>query len=191
MKLIFAQGNPGREYESTRHNVGWQVFLELSKTFDLSWKEKARFQAFIAETTVHGEKILFVQPTTFYNLTGVSARTISDFYHISSADILVLHDDIALPFGSIRIRQGGSPAGNNGVVSLNQHIDDQYWRLRIGIGTELRERMHDADFVLGKFTTSEQTALHTHIIPACHVVVQDFIDGKHASTSQRLLDQSV
>ncbi len=191
MKLIFAQGNPGTQYVQTRHNVGWRVLDRLEATYSLSWTEKGRFNAAIAEALIAGEKVLFVKPTTFYNETGVSAHAICNFYQISLENVLVLHDDIAIPFGSIRIRNGGSPAGNNGIGSLNKHIGETYWRLRIGIGSPLRERMHDADFVLGKFSQDENEALNSDIIPECAVVVEAFLAGRLAPTSKQLLEKLV
>lgn len=160
MKIVFAQGNPGTQYATTRHNVGFIFADMLSKKWGIDFSPKSKFHADIAELTITGEKILIVKPTTFYNDTGLSARTLVDFYKLDpSTDFLVIHDDIALPFGTIRTREKGRDAGNNGVKSLNAHIGEHHKRIRIGIYQPLRDRMHDAEFVLGTFTKDEQNAL--------------------------------
>lgn len=173
MKVLFAQGNPGPQYALTRHNVGFIFADTLAKKWGTSFSSKSKFQADIAEITITGEKILIVKPTTFYNDTGVSARAVVDFYKLDpSNDFLVIHDDIALPFGTIRTREKGRDAGNNGVKSLNAHIGENHKRIRIGIYQPLRDRMHDADFVLGTFTKDEQNAL-----PRIVAEAERFVDG--------------
>ncbi len=171
MKLIFAQGNPGTAYNDTRHNVGFAVLDSIVKNSQLSFTEKTKFQAYLAETTVNGEKVLFAKPTTFYNETGVAARVIVDFYKLDPArDVLVIHDELALPFGTIKTRQEGSDAGNNGVKSLNSHLGTQYNRVRIGVYNPLRDQINDADFVLGRFTQDERGMLPQIIDQAAEFV---------------------
>lgn len=160
MKIIFAQGNPGKQYENTRHNVGFFLIDKLADSLNVSFVEKTKFQALIAETTLEGEKVLLVKPTTYYNETGQSARAIVDFYKLDPAsDFLVIHDELALPFGTIRTRLSGRDAGNNGIKSLNAHLGTQHARIRIGVFSDMRHNMHDADFVLGHFTAEEKKQL--------------------------------
>jgi len=172
MKVIFAQGNPGRQYATTRHNVGFIILEALADGVNFSPKPK--FLAEIAETQIAGEKVLLVKPQTFYNETGRSARAILDFYKLTPADLLVVHDDLALPLGTLRIREKGSDAGNNGIKSLNAHLGPDYMRLRVGIYNDLRDRIHDADFVLGGFSRDEATQLEKTIIPKSHELIEDF-----------------
>ena len=173
MKLIFAQGNPGTQYATTRHNVGFIFIDMIAEKWGISFAEKTKFRALVAERTISGEKVLLVKPTTFYNDTGIAARTLVAVYKLDpSQDILVIHDEIALPFGTIRTREKGRDAGNNGVKSLNSHIGKEYKRIRVGIYQPLRDRMHDTEFVLGHFSKEEHGAL-----PKLLPVVQDFIDG--------------
>ena len=107
MKLIFAQGNPETKYDQTRHNVGFRVIDAFADTHDLKWTEKTKFNALIAEMTIDGEKIILAKPTTYYNETGQSARKLIDFYSIlPEHDLLVIHDDLALPFRSEERRVG-------------------------------------------------------------------------------------
>lgn len=160
MKLIFAQGNPGKEYDGTRHNVGFHLIDELAKEYGTSFIKKPKFHAEIAEATINNQKTLLVKPTTFYNETGQSARQLVDFYKLDpQTDFLVIHDDLALPFGVIRTRPSGSDAGNNGIKSLNAHLGEHYSRIRVGIYNDLRDRIPDADFVLAKFTHGEAEQL--------------------------------
>jgi len=185
MKIIFAQGNPGPEYAWTRHNVGFLAIDELATRLSVSFAPKPKFFADIAETTLKGEKILLVKPTTFYNETGASARALVDFYKLDpTTDFVVLHDDLALPFGTIRTRTKGSDAGNNGIKSLNAHLGQHYARVRIGIYSEFRDRMNDIDFVIGRFSAEEKESL-PQILHIAADFAQQFADGafEHTHTS--------
>lgn len=184
MKLIFAQGNPDTSYDRTRHNVGFALVDAWASSLGLTWSDKAKFNASLATTVIGGEKVLLVKPTTFYNETGISARKLVDFYNLDpSIDVLVIHDDLALPFGTIRTRAQGSDAGNNGIKSLNSHLGANYLRIRIGIWNELRDRMNDADFVLSKFNKDEANHLNSNVIPHVATLIEQFIAGDIDITS--------
>ena len=186
MKLIFAQGNPESRYDNTRHNVGFLVVEAFADTQKINWAEKSKFHALIAEVIIDGEKVILTKPTTYYNDTGLSARAIIDFYKLNPAtDLLVIHDDLALPFGTIRTRQKGSDAGNNGIKSLNAALNPDYSRIRIGIWNELRDRMDDAEFVLGRFSKAESEQLEKTITPHVITLVNDFIQGNLKDTSHK------
>lgn len=187
MKIIFAQGNPDRKYARTRHNTGFLVLDALGEEVNALWKESDKFGARLAEVNQAGEKILLVKPSSFYNDTGIVARKLLDFYKAdASTDLLVIHDDLALPFGTIRIREKGSDAGNNGIKSLNTHIGTDFPRIRIGIWTELRDRMNDVDFVLGNFSKDEEKRLEKDIIPHVLKVIHAFLSGNLEATSHTL-----
>jgi PTH1 family peptidyl-tRNA hydrolase len=186
MKLILAQGNPGEQYAKTRHNVGFIALDSYASKQGLEFQNKSKFHADIAELTVGDEKIIFAKPTTFYNETGQSARKLSDFYKITPENILVIHDDLALPFGTLRTREKGSDAGNNGIKSLNAHLGESYARIRVGISNELAEKIDAADFVLSKFTGEEATKLEKDILPKTTELIDDFIAEQHSSTSHKL-----
>ena len=158
--MLFAQGNPGSQYDGTRHNAGFYLIDAFARSQGAVWNEKTKFHALVAETSIDGEKVLLAKPTTFYNETGMSARAITDFYKLDPvSDILVIHDELALPFGTVRIRSSGSDAGNNGIKSLTAALGTQFRRLRVGIYNDLRDRMGDADFVIAKFNKEESMAL--------------------------------
>ncbi len=182
MKIIFAQGNPGSHYTHSRHNAGFLMIDQLAKQWGIEFAKKPKFHADIAETMIDGEKVLLVKPTTFYNETGQSARLLVDFYKLSPAhDFLAIHDDLALPFGTIRTRKSGQDAGNNGIKSLNAHLGIHFARIRIGVYHELRDRIPDADFVLAPFTVKEKNAL-ADIYPVVERFVHDFIKDSFEPT---------
>lgn len=184
MKIIFGLGNPESEYSSTRHNVGFAVLDAYAAEKGTDFHEKSKHKAHVAETDIAGEKVLLVKPTTYYNLVGESLRSLLDFYKLEPSDVLVVHDDLALPFGTLRTRIGGSDAGNNGVKSVIQHGAEASARLRIGVTNELRARMDDADFVLSRFSNEEAKAL-ADLQPKIAEIIDDFVSGNFDHTTRR------
>lgn len=185
MKIIFAQGNPGSKYEQTRHNVGFVLIDSIAKAANVEWRVVDKHKARIAETSVSGEKVLLIQPQTFYNDTGLSAQSLIHFYKVNPAtDFLVIHDDLALPLGTVRVREKGSDAGNNGIKSLNAHLGEDYARIRVGIWTPDREVHGDMNFVLGNFTQTESQKIEKDITPIVNAFVAAFIRGDLTSISQ-------
>lgn len=180
MKLIFALGNPESKYDGTRHNVGFFVADQIALEQKLKWQAKTKFKANIAE----GDNYIVAKPTTYYNLVGESARAITDFYKVAPEDILVIHDDMALPVGTVRSRLGGSSAGNNGIKSLNQHLGDNTARLRIGTWNELADRMDAADFVLSKIGAKDSETIKASL-PAILSIIYNFIGGNFEPTTHR------
>ena len=178
MKIIFAQGNPDTKYARTRHNTGFMVIDALGDKYDALWRDVDKYKARTAEIIINHEKVLLIKPLSYYNDTGLVARHFIDYYKLDPAtDFLVVHDDLSLPFGTIRIRQSGSDAGNNGIKSLNSHIGEKYFRIRIGIWTEDRDLMDDVNFVLGKFPKGEQHKIDKHIIPHIDTLIDQYVGG--------------
>lgn len=188
MKLIFGLGNPGMNYVGTRHNAGFAALDALAKREDASFIAKPKFNAHVAELALAGEKILLAKPDTFYNLVGESYRAIIDFYKLDPIATLVIHDELALPFGTLRTRIGGADAGNNGIKSVNQHGGSGSNRIRIGIANEQRQVVGDTDFVLGRFSPDEVRLLSDKVMPKVLEAMDAFIDDKHAVTSHKLID---
>jgi len=189
MKLIFAQGNPEPEHSLSRHNVGFLILNTLANMHGAKWSEKSKFHSIITEVNIDNEKVLLVKPTTFYNETGPALRKIVDFYKIDTEnDLLVIHDDLALPFGTIRIRKQGSDAGNNGIKSINTHIKENYMRIKVGIDNGLHDKMDDADFVLAKFTNPELALLIEKIIPQSVKLIGNFCNNTLEHTSFKNLE---
>jgi len=187
MKIIFAQGNPDTKYLQTRHNTGFMVLDVLGEKYDALWRDVDKFKARLAEVVIAGQKVLLVKPLSYYNDTGLVARQFIDFYKLDPAtDFLVVHDDLALPFGTIRIRESGSDAGNNGIKSLNTHLGPAYQRVRVGIWTEDRDRINDIDFVLGKFPLDEQKKINEHIAPKAIELIEAFVRGELELSSYKI-----
>jgi PTH1 family peptidyl-tRNA hydrolase len=185
MKLIFGLGNPGKQYTGTRHNVGYDTLDAASLKYVAAFVKKDKFKAEIAELNLAGEKILLARPVTFYNLVGESYHAICDFYKLDPADTLVIHDELALPFGTVRVREGGSDAGNNGIKSINQHGGHDSRRLRVGIANEQRALIGDTDFVLGRLSQEESNRFRADILPTLHALMEDFAAGRLNVTSHK------
>jgi PTH1 family peptidyl-tRNA hydrolase len=186
MKLIFAQGNPGTQYARTRHNVGFIVLDALAEKVGALWKHEAKFNADIAQLNWEGEKVLLIKPQSYYNETGLVARSFVDFYKLTpKTDVLVVHDELALPFGTVRVREKGSDAGNNGIKSLNAHLGQEYWRIRVGVWNELRDRMDDAEFVLSALKSDETVQLTKNISDIILPLIEKFIKGTIEPSSHR------
>lgn len=180
MKLIFLIGNIGVQYRGTRHNIAWDSI----ETKNLEWAEKSRFSAYIAELGAGDDKIIYARPTTYYNEAGRALRAIMDFYKLEPSDVLVVHDDLMLPLGTVRTRIGGSDGGNNGLRSIDQYVDGDTARVRIGIATEQRELIGDTNFVLGKFSESELQKL-SEVRATVHTLIDDFTRDNFSVTTHR------
>ncbi len=158
MKLIVGLGNPGKEYERTRHNVGFMVIDELAKRFAISL-DQLKFKGLFGAGTVDGEKIILLKPLTYMNLSGESIRPLMDYYKIDIEDFIIMYDDLDLPIGKLRLRTKGSAGGHNGVKSTIAHLGTQdFNRIRIGIDRP-KNGMKVPDYVLGRFTNEEQSPL--------------------------------
>jgi PTH1 family peptidyl-tRNA hydrolase len=157
LSLVAGLGNPGREYESTRHNLGWVVLNALAKKHGLAWKHAPQFEADVArwDTGATGIRWL-VRPLTFMNATGPAIAAVARFYKIETAEMVAVYDDLAIDFGLVKVSVGGSAGGHNGVASLLEQFDSGFVRYRIGIGPKEPAQMELSDFVLGKFTPEQQ-----------------------------------
>ena len=156
MKLIVGLGNIGKEYEATRHNIGFMVADAIAKKHEVSFNKEER-DAMVAEFREGGEKILIIKPTTFMNDSGVAVGQFARFYNIAPEDIVIIHDDMDLPVGFLRIRPNGSSGGHNGIKSVQSHLGtDGFVRFRVGIGHPVHEHKVVLDYVLTKFNQEEQ-----------------------------------
>ncbi|MFN8591466.1 MAG: aminoacyl-tRNA hydrolase [Thermomicrobiales bacterium] len=156
MKIIVGLGNPGRDYASTRHNLGFMVVGEIARRLSAA-PPRTRFRAELSEAHVDGEKIVLVKPQTYMNLSGVSVREVAHWYKAQPGDILVIADDIELPFGALRMRGGGGSGGHNGLKSIFAELGtEQVPRLRIGVGRGSGDATRQ---VLNRFTAEEEREL--------------------------------
>lgn len=162
--LIVGLGNIGKKYEATRHNSGFMVVDSYAKEKSFpAWQEKTKFKAFVAEDFVAGKKVVLAKPTTLYNLSGESVRALKDFYKVNNKDIIIVHDELDLPLGTVKEKVGGGSGGSNGLKSIISHIGADFKRIRIGIKNDLLEKYDPADFVLSKFASAEKKQLDTII----------------------------
>ena len=156
MKVVIGLGNPGKKYEKTRHNIGFIAVDNLRKKMNIS-DEREKFQAFVSEKNIDGEKVIFLKPQTFMNLSGNSVIEIVNFYKLDpKKDIIVIYDDMDLSFGDIRIREKGSSGGHNGIKSIISHIGEEFIRIKCGIGAKEKDAV---EHVLGEFNQTEQKDL--------------------------------
>jgi len=158
MKLFIGLGNPGKTYEKTRHNIGFEVIDALAAEWNISI-DQAKFQGLYGKGNVKGEKVYLLKPMTYMNLSGQSIRALMDYFNIDVEDIVVIYDDLDLPVGRIRLRQKGSAGGHNGIKSTISHLGTQEFdRIRVGIDRPTNGP-NVADYVLGKFSKEDQEAL--------------------------------
>jgi PTH1 family peptidyl-tRNA hydrolase len=158
ISLVAGLGNPGREYEKTRHNVGFIVIEALARKLGLAWKKQTQFEAETARwDRAPGHTFVFAKPQTFMNESGRSLRALAAFYKVEPASIFVIYDDLTIDLGLVKVSVTGSAGGHNGVASLLEHVGDGFIRYRLGIGPKQPPQIDLKDFVLGKFSLEQQT----------------------------------
>jgi PTH1 family peptidyl-tRNA hydrolase len=164
ISLVAGLGNPGREYEHTRHNTGWLVLDALARKHRLAWKQAGQFEAELARWDfTPGRTRWLVKPQTFMNDSGRSIAAMARFYRIEPEAISAVYDDLTIELGLVKVTVSGSAGGHNGVESLLTHVGDGFVRYRVGIGPKQPPQMELTDFVLGKFTPEQQTILSQKI----------------------------
>lgn len=175
--LIVGLGNPEKKYDSTRHNIGFAALDYFAKANDFpAWINKKDLKCESTSANLGQSRVILCKPTTYMNLSGEAAQAVQHFYRVHNQQTLVVYDEMALPFGQLRTRVGGSDAGHNGVKSLIQHIGEDFGRLRIGVGNEISNKADAADFVLGKFTKKEQEKIPL-ILRETNSLINDYIFG--------------
>ncbi len=154
--LIVGLGNIGTEYDGTRHNIGFACVDEFARKNEFpAWVNKTDLKCMTTSTMIGDTKVYLCKPTTFMNLSGEAVQALAHFYKIELAHIIVVHDEIDIDFGQVRLRTGGSSAGHNGIKSVTKHMTEGYGRVRIGIGPKKPAQIDSADFVLAKFSAAE------------------------------------
>ena len=154
--LIVGLGNIGEEYDGTRHNIGFACVDEFARKNEFpAWVNKTDLKCQLTSTLIGDTKVYLCKPTTFMNLSGEAVQALAHFYKIPLEQIIVVHDELDIDFGQIRMRRGGSSAGHNGIKSVTKHLGEEYGRVRIGVGPKKPAQIDSADFVLGKFSKTE------------------------------------
>lgn len=154
MKLIIGLGNPGKDYQNTRHNVGFLILDNYLGNVD--WKEK--FNALYFEKRINSEKVVFVKPLTFMNLSGNAVVKYVNYYNVNIDDILVIQDDLDLPFSTYKLKKNSSAGGHNGIKSIINCLGSQDF-LRLKIGVSINKSIDTKDYVLGRFSKEEKDKL--------------------------------
>ncbi|UFJ40539.1 aminoacyl-tRNA hydrolase [Brevibacillus humidisoli] len=171
MKVIVGLGNPGRKYEETRHNLGFKAIDKISDKWSIPVQQN-KFRALVGEGRIESERILLVKPQTYMNLSGESVSEVLSFYKLTPDDLLVVHDDLDLPVGKLRLREKGSAGGNNGLKSIIQHLGTQeFKRIKIGIGRPEPGRSV-SDYVLQVFSPSDREVVEQAVEQAAEAAVK-------------------
>ena len=170
MKIIVGLGNPGKEYDKTRHNTGFMVLDKISDKFNIEIK-KEKSKALIGTGEINGEKVILAKPQTFMNLSGEAVRQLVDFYKESLENVIVVFDDIDLEIGKIRIKEKGSAGTHNGMKSIVNHLGtENFKRIKVGIGKP-KESIDLIGHVLGKFSNEEFKILESSINNAVEATI--------------------
>lgn len=169
IRVIVGLGNPGHEYETTRHNAGYWWVDGLARLQNLSFRSEAKFHGMMARGQLHGHEMLLLKPQTFMNASGRAVGALAQFYKIAPAEILVVHDDLDLQPGAVRLKLGGGHGGHNGLKDIIAHLGSRdFWRLRLGIGHP-GERAEVVNFVLNDPRKEEQALIGQAIQRALEV----------------------
>ncbi len=183
MKLLIGLGNPGPKYENTWHNAGFWVVDEFVREAGVSWDEstKDKFHGIIGKGSVLGESCIFIKPMTFMNLSGRSIAKVAQFYKVPASEWIVFHDDIDIPNGKVRGRQGGGHGGHNGIRSMMEVTGrDDFQRIKLGVGRpgkleDGRPAMDVADYVLKQLNRSEVDAYLKVVMPEVHLRIKEML----------------
>jgi PTH1 family peptidyl-tRNA hydrolase len=183
--MFVGLGNPGSEYDNTRHNIGFAVIDAFAKANGFpDWQNKKDLKCHLASHVLGDTRILLVKPQTFMNLSGEAAQAVASFYKLDTTKTIAIYDELDINFGQIRLRQGGSAAGHNGVKSLIQHLGDDFGRVRIGIGPKEPEQIDSAKFVLQKFNQDQQGNM-TDLLIETNAILSELAYGSPLANETR------
>lgn len=173
--IIVGLGNPGKKYDGTRHNIGFAVVDQLANTQEFeTWMEKKDLKCQITQKSIADNRIILCKPSTYMNNSGEAVQALAHFYKVPNEQIVVVHDELDIPFGQIRTRTGGSSAGHNGIKSVSQRIGEDYGRVRIGIQND--SKLETTDYVLAKFTAEEKKELPA-LLKETNAILTEYIHG--------------
>ncbi len=176
MKIIVGLGNPEDRFVGTRHNIGFDVIDRLSNDNNIA-VNTAKFKALTGTGVIGGQKCILVKPQTYMNSSGESVRLVVDFYKIDpKEDLIVIHDDIDLALGQLRLRAKGSAGGHNGMKNIISHVGDEFYRIKIGVGAK-PENMDLINYVLGHFPEEEWPIIKTSVVNAAEAVELTLSEG--------------
>jgi PTH1 family peptidyl-tRNA hydrolase len=184
--LVVGLGNIGKQYDGTRHNIGFAAvdsFVSANKLGN--WIEKRDFKCHLASGQLGESRIIAIKPTTLMNLSGEAVQAVANFYKIPTTNIAVVHDELDIDFGQIRTRMGGGSAGHNGIKSVSKLLgDENYGRIRVGIGPKQPAQMDSADFVLQKFSDKQQGDMPA-LLRESDAILSEFAFGSQLTAETR------
>lgn len=182
LTLIVGLGNPGPTYARTRHNAGFELVDELARRTGASLRHEARHQGELARVGIAGADVWLLKPMTYMNLSGQAVGSVAGFYRIAPESILVAHDELDFPPGTVRLKEGGGAGGHNGLRDLIARMGADFWRLRIGIGHP-GDRDAVLDYVLGRPPAAEAGLIHAAVLAAADTVPVMLADGAQKAMS--------
>jgi len=170
MYIIAGLGNPGNKYDCTRHNIGFETLDYISSAYQIPIN-RLGFKSLYGQGTIEGEKVILIKPQTFMNLSGQAIKAAKDFYKVENDHIIIIHDDVSLDLGKLRVRPKGSDGGHNGIKNIIYMLySDEFPRIKIGVGKPPHPNMDLADFVLGRLTNDEIKVLSESVEKAKNAV---------------------
>lgn len=176
MYIIIGLGNPTREYQGTRHNIGFDVITRIAEDNNIALDFK-KHKALCGKGYIEGKKVILAQPQTYMNLSGESVRDLVDFYKVTQQEIIIIYDDISLEVGQLRLRGSGSAGGHNGIKSILNHLGTQEFpRIKVGVGDKPKG-WDLADYVLSRFTEDEKPTMQDAIKKSSEAVKSILADG--------------
>ncbi|MEO7773973.1 MAG: aminoacyl-tRNA hydrolase [Steroidobacteraceae bacterium] len=184
LKLVVGLGNPGSEYAHTRHNAGFWFVDELARRHGGRWRTESRFNVDLARIDLAGGQVWLAKPQAFMNRSGDVTAAVANFYKIGADEVLVAHDEIDLPLGALRLKEGGGAGGHNGLRDLIAKLGELFWRLRIGVGHP-GSRDLVTGFVLNRASSAEQAVLEAAVLDAADCLPQLLEQGAQL-TMQKL-----
>jgi PTH1 family peptidyl-tRNA hydrolase len=176
--LLVGLGNPGKEYDLTRHNVGFLCIDEFVRRSDEmeDWLDKKNLKCQMSGGRIGDTRVIAIKPMTFMNLSGEAIQAVTSFYKISPEHIAVIHDELDIDFGQIRLRVGGSSAGHNGIKSITEYLGEGYGRIRVGVGPKKPAAIDSTNFVLQKFSAQEQKQL-PNLTREVNAIISEYLYG--------------
>jgi len=181
--LIIGLGNPGKRYETTRHNIGFMVLEKLARRLEIALKQKS-FNALWGKGTIDGKNILLAKPQTFMNLSGTATRQLQSFFKTDISNLIVIHDDLDLPFGSVRLKAGGGTAGHKGLASIETNLGTSgFMRVRLGIGKPV-DKSRIEGYVLEPFGKEEKIVLPDVLGRATDASAEIVLNGLQQAVSK-------
>lgn len=174
--LVVGLGNPGDQYQGTRHNLGFDVADKITQSLEVSFAKNSKLKSEIAKGKIGENEVIVIKPQTYMNLSGEAVRAVADYYEVKVENILVISDDSNLEIGQIRVRFGGEAGGHNGLKSVIGYLSDNFWRIRLGVGSN--DKIALEDFVLQRFNQTDREIVNDMIDKTAEYVVNSISSNK-------------